>query len=114
MSNDNGLPEKLTSHSIDARYDAQLVAVYEELTSVPSNERITYYFGDYGMDCFNYGVTEGQVRTVYAKALKAMGMTANEYQEHSHEYGFRIELIARMREGLLASESPSQTQTFNM
>lgn len=96
--------DQLASQSIDARYDAHLVAIYEELTSVPSNKRITYYFGDYGLDCFNYGVTEDQVRSIYDKALEAMGMTENEYQEHRRDYNLRADMITRMRDGLLASE----------
>lgn len=91
-------------HSLAARYSADLVATYEELLSIPQEQRITDYFGDYGIHHFRYGVTEEQIRPVYDKALAAMEMTEEAFRANPSAFLYRGEIIGRMRDCLLANE----------
>lgn len=86
------------------QYSADLVATYEELLDIPDEQRITDYFGDYGIHYFRYGVTEEQIRPVYDKALEAMEMTEEEFHGNHSAFVYRGEIIGRMRDCLLAKE----------
>lgn len=89
--------------TFDSKYNADLVATYEELLKVPVEQQITSCFGDYGIHHFKYNVTEEQCRSVYDQALEAMEMTGNEFNLHE-KFVSRSEIIGRMRDCLLAKE----------
>ena len=80
-----------------------LVATYEELNCVPSGERVTHYFGDYGGHVFDYGVTEAQKQAAYEKALDAIEMTDKEYRSHP-EFMYRCNIRAWMNDCIRVRE----------
>ena len=86
------------------RYSADLIGVYEELLNIPYVQRTTSYFGDYSLYHFKYGVTVGQVESVYQKALAAIEMSNEDFREQGELFSYRSEIIGRMRECLLTSE----------
>lgn len=92
------IPKKLP----DEKYNADLATTYEELLSVPYKEKVTDYFGDYSLHHFRHGVTAGQIKPVYEKALAAMEMTEEEFKQAN--YLHRGDIINRMRDCLLAKE----------
>lgn len=89
--------------TLGTKYNADLAATYEELLQVPYEQKITDYFGDYGLHHFKHDVTEEQIRSVYDKALAAVEMTDDEFNSHK-EFIYRSEIIGRMRDCLLAKE----------
>lgn len=84
--------------------DIALIATYEELLRVPQDQRVTYYFGDYGSHFFKYGVTDEQIQPVYEKALAAIEMTEEDFTDRHMDYLYRGETISRMWDCLLAKE----------
>ncbi len=86
----------------DEKYNADLVATYEELLSVPYQDKVTDYFGDYSLHHFRYGITAEQIEPVYEKALAAMEMTEEEFKQENYLY--RGDIVNRMRDCLLAKE----------
>lgn len=79
---------------------AQLVATYEELYHVPESEQTTYYFGDLGLHVFKYGAPKDTVLTVYEKALTAVRLDNDTFQQ-SEDFIYRSGIIARMRSCML-------------
>lgn len=80
---------------------AQLIATYEELLK-PKEEHITEYSGDYGQHVYKHETTTQQINYTYAKALDAIEMNSDEFQNDSR-FISRGEIISRMRDCLLAS-----------
>ncbi len=87
----------------EARYNVELIATYEEIMKIPSDEQITANFGDDGLHHFKQGVTEKEIRLVYEKALAAIEMTEEEFNARRSLCAYRDEIIGRMRECLLPS-----------
>lgn len=81
-----------------------LIATYEELLKIPKEDRLTAYFEPCCSHFFRSGITEAQVKPVYEKALAAIDMTDDAYQEGSNPYMNRGTVIRRMRDCLLAGE----------
>ena len=77
-----------------------LIASYEDTFAVPYEERLTRYWGDYGGHVRKDGVTDEQLREVYAKALGAMELSSGDFQ--GWLYGGRGEVVMHMRNCLLA------------
>lgn len=90
--------------SLEEKYSAMLVATYEELLEVPVNEHTTAYFGDLSIHHFRHGMTEEQIRPVYLKALETLQMSEDEFLSNKDLKSYRWEMIARMRDNLLANE----------
>lgn len=84
------------------KYSADLIATYEELLAVPYEDKVTDYFGYYGLHHFRHGVSSEQIEPVYEKALAAMEMTEEEFRQA--DYLYRGDIISRMRDCLLAKE----------
>lgn len=96
--------------------DVDLIAIYERLTRVPENERVTRTtdFDDGDQSWWYYtlkdenGVTnEQQVQSIYEKALEAMGMTKEELHEKYGRFLYdnrtdkaKNDFIAKMSENL--------------
>lgn len=72
-----------------------LIATYEELYHVPAEEQVTYYFGDLGGHFLKYGVTEDAALAAYDKALAAIRMDSDTFQQ-TEEFIYRGGIIARM------------------
>ena len=83
---------------------AQLVATYEELYHVPESERTTYYFGDLGLHVFKYGAPTDTVLTVYEKALTAVRLDNDTFQQ-SEDFIYRGGIIARMQSCMLGPDA---------
>lgn len=90
--------------SLEDKYSAMLVATYEEVLEVPVNEHTTAYFGDLSIHHFRHEMTEEQVRPVYQKALETLQMSEDEFLSNKDLKYYRWEIIARMRDNLLANE----------
>ena len=73
-----------------------LAAAYEELFSVPENQRLTYYFGDYGQHFLRPGVTDKQLEAVCQKALNFMGLTEQEFLAREQEFMYRNNILTAM------------------
>ena len=73
----------------------ELIATYEELFRVPVEKRVTYYYGDYGGHFFKYGTAEGTALAAYDKALAAIRMDSDSFQQ-TKEFTHRGGIIARM------------------
>ena len=95
---------KISADNFNDRYSTDLIATYEELMNIPHEQRVTAYFGDYGLHYFKYGVAETQIRPVYENALKAIEMSEKEFQEQKDQFLYRSEMIGRMRDCLLSHE----------
>lgn len=85
----------------DTYKTSELVATYEELLNVSSEQQTTYYFGDYSGHYFKYGITQEQKNTAYEKALAAIELDSATYQSG---FVYRGDTIIRMRACLLANE----------
>ena len=73
-----------------------LIATYEDIMCVPSDERVTEYFGDYGGYFFKYGITDDRVRHALNKALDIIGLSEDEYIERQSEFIYRANVEAKM------------------
>lgn len=82
--------------------DIALIATYEDMMHIPQDQRVTYYFGDYGGHFFKYGVTDEQAHHAYEKALSAIEMTPNEFTRRHGDFVYRGEIIGGMWDCLLA------------
>lgn len=96
---------KKQTQQLENRYSADLVATYEELTKCPPEKQLTAYFGDLSLHYFKYGVTDDEVRNVYAKALDAMKMTEDEFNAQSDRFRCRYNIIKHMRESMLTEQA---------
>ena len=99
-------PEGLISENgkgiLEDKYNVNLVATYEDINDLPYNERITEYFGDLSLYNYKYGVTEEQILPLYKKALETIEMSESEFLEDKDLSRYRYEMVARMRDCLLA------------
>jgi hypothetical protein len=77
-----------------------LIATYEELFDVPTQERLTEYWGDLGGYIKKHGVTDEQLRVVYTEALQAINMSSDAY--HDEKFIYRGEVETYMRGCMLA------------
>lgn len=84
--------------------DIGLIATYEELLRVPQEQRVTYYFGDYGSHFFKYSVTDEQIQPIYEKALAAIEMSEEDFTDRHMDFVYRGETVSRMWDCLLAKE----------
>ena len=82
--------------------DINLIATYEELMHVPHDQKVTYYFGDYGSHFFERGVTDEQIHDTYEKALAAIEMTEDEFTSRHDEFFYRGDIIQTMWDRQLA------------
>lgn len=73
-----------------------LAATYEELFSVPEDQRLTCYFGDYGQHFLCPGVTDQQLEAVCQKALNFMGLTEEEFLAREQEFIYRNNILTAM------------------
>lgn len=97
--------DKGKTQQLENRYSADLVATYEELTECPPEKQITAYFGDLSLHYFKDGVTEDEIRSIYAKALNAMNMTEDEFNEQIDRFRYRYNITEHMRECMLTEQA---------
>lgn len=81
----------------------ELIATYEDLKNVSPQERLTAYFGDYGMHYMVDDFELETVRNMRDEALRFMGMTLDEFNS-SDEFWTRQNIRLRMREGMMADK----------
>ena len=104
--------EKVTEQELRARRAIDLLATYEDLCGASGDERLTYYFSDYGLHFLIPGVSEEQLRAAYHKALAAMEMDGRGFR-CAEGFCYRGEMVCRMRDCLLAKElAPGQRVLF--
>ncbi len=89
--------------SVDSYKTINIIATYEEIFKIPSDQCITYYFPNCAGHLFKYGITEDQIRKAYDKALAVMEMDSDAYQSNE-TFVYRGEVISHMRSCLLAKE----------
>ena len=90
--------------SLEEKYNAKLVATYEELLNIPTSEQVTAYFGDMSLHHFKHGMTDEQISPVYQKALDLLQVSEEEFLNDKDLNSYRWEMIARMRDNLLVGE----------
>jgi len=79
---------------------AQLIAAYEEVHNVPCEERLTRWYGDYGLYEFISEISEEKFEEAKNKALSALGITEAEFlncefrRAHLRTYE---DIVAQMR-----------------
>lgn len=78
-----------------------LIATYEELMKIPTNQKISNYHGDYGMHFLNYGTGDDTAQYMYDTALEKIRMDSDSFQG-TEEFGYRTEIIGRMRACILS------------
>ena len=81
----------------------ELIATYEDLKNILPQERLTAYFGDYGMHYMVNDFELDTVRNMRDVALRFMGMTPEEFN-CSDEFWCRQNIRLRMREGMMADK----------
>lgn len=84
--------------------DINLIATYEELMRVPQDQKVTYYFGDYGSHFFEHGITDAQAAHAYGKALSAINMTEDEFAARHGDFIYRGDIINEMWDCQLAKD----------
>lgn len=78
-----------------------LIATYEGLYNIPTEQQVTVYFGDYGSNFFkspSQGATPERISNMFNKALCAMNMTADEFLAQKDNFVYRSE-IERVMQG---------------
>ena len=88
---------------IDTVETIELLATYEDLKNIPQDERVTAYFGDYGMHYLVNNVDIDKAIKLRDEALKAMGMTHEEYLSDK-QFMYRQNIRLKMREGMMADK----------
>lgn len=81
----------------------ELIATYEDLKNISPQERLTAYFGDYGMHYMVNDFELDTVRNMRDEALRFMGITPEEFN-CSDEFWCRQNIRLRMREGMMADK----------
>ena len=88
---------------IDTVETIELLATYEDLKKIPQDERVSAYFGDYGMHYLVNDVNIDKAIKLRDEALKAMGMTHEEYLSDK-QFMYRQNIRLKMREGMMADK----------
>ena len=79
----------------------ELVAVYEQMTDVPYEEKVTDYFGDLALYHLVDNVDIDKARNICDKALEAIGMTKEEFLS-SDDFVYTSAIRNRMAEKMQA------------
>lgn len=88
---------------LDAVETIELIATYEDLKKIPLDERVSAYFGDYGMHYLVNDVDIDKAIKLRDEALIAMGMTHEEYLSDK-QFMYRQNIRLKMREGMMAEK----------
>ena len=88
---------------LDAVETIELIATYEDLKKIPLDERVSAYFGDYGMHYLVNDVDIDKAIKLRDEALIAMGMTHEEYLSDK-QFMYRQNIRLKMREGMMADK----------
>lgn len=88
---------------LDAVETIELIATYEDLKKIPLDERVSAYFGDYGMHYLVNDVDIDKAIKLRDEALIAMGMTHEEYLLDK-QFMYRQNIRLKMREGMMADK----------
>ena len=109
--------KKLEDFTIRERRAVQnLIATHEELLNTPSDECITYYFGDYGMHFLKDRITEKEFRPAYEAALKDLGQTPQEFEANAEKYALRWHVIEDLQTKMIENKTPNikEVGVFNV
>lgn len=79
-------------------YEMDLMAAYEEIYKIPSDKRITQWWGDVAIYEFVPSATESDAEARLSEALKAVKMTRDELKNYSYTY--RKSLEAKLKENM--------------
>lgn len=88
-----------------------LIAIYEEMHNIPSDKRVTSYFGDYGLHVFKTGAdgaAADQISASLSQALSAVGMTMDEFMAQKDNFIYRGE-IKRLMTSQMQNRSDGET-----
>lgn len=100
--------KKLEDFSIRERRAVEnLIATHEELLNTPSDKRITYYFGDYGMHFLKDRITDKEFRPAYEAALKDLGQTPQEFEANTKKYALRWHVIEDLQTKMIENKTPN-------
>ncbi len=88
---------------LDAVETIELIATYEDLKKIPLDERVSAYFGDYGMHYLVNDVDIDKAIKLRDEALIAMGMTHEEYLLDK-QFMYRQNIRLKMREGMMVDK----------
>lgn len=88
---------------LDAVETIELIATYEDLKKIPLDERVSAYFGDYGMHYLVNDVDIDKAIKLRDEALIAMGVTHEEYLSDK-QFMYRQNIRLKMREGMMADK----------
>ena len=88
-------PDGIPAAHLQSRCAIDLIASYENLLPIQAQERLTYYFGDLGMHVKKHGVTDEQLRPVYAEALQTISMSSQAYLDRKFAYRGEVESYMR-------------------
>ena len=109
--------KKIEDFTIRERRAVQnLIATHEELLNTPSDECITYYFGDYGMHFLKDRITEKEFRPAYEAALKDLGQTPQEFEANAEKYALRWHVIEDLQTKMIENKTPNikEVGVFNV
>lgn len=88
----------------DIKTDAvDLIATYEEVMNIPQEEKLTAYFGDYGMHYMINDFDMEKAWNIKNKALEALGISFEKFKA-SKEFVIRQNIRLRMRESMMAEK----------
>lgn len=94
-----------------------LIATYENEYMIPDNERMTYWFGDYGMymlksEIRNSDECNRMLDEAYKKALEAVGWNERSFKKNTKKYTGRSIYRDAMQAGLLKT-MPHDVEKMN-
>jgi len=91
------IPLKIGNENFDFE-EIELIATYEEVYQIPSDKKVTEWWGDMNMHEFKNGINEEQAKEALDIALKSVKMLRGEFGEYREAY--RSKLIAKMKENM--------------
>lgn len=78
--------------------EVELMAIYENISKIPNENRVTSWWGDMDMYEFKFGVKDDEVRARFNEALKSVGMSRGKFERY--KYTYRRDLENKMRENI--------------
>lgn len=91
------IPLKIGNENFDFE-EIELIATYEEVYHIPSDKKVTEWWGDMNMHEFKNGINEEQAKETLAKALSSVKMSREEFKQFNYTY--RTEMKKRMKENM--------------
>lgn len=74
-----------------------LIATYEDVFNVPTEEKITEYAGDYSLHYIKRGISDEDIKISFEKALNALNITEEEFYKND-DFSYRSNIAIAMYE----------------